>query len=366
MFVDDELFFPLGIYLSDVKESDLVEVNKTHFNVILPYSQLDKKVMDMIYTTQQGKLKVIYSLKSLYTLDSEKCSDLNEEENYVKFVNKVNEFKDHPNLLSWYINDEYPFCLNRNLRNRTLSIHELDPNYPSYSVLCYPQEVNQLMNSTDIMGLDMYPIGVSSIKKVYEYNEIAYNQILESKPMIPVVQIFDWAYYYWNRGQTDFESSPPTLEEMRNMSWQTLVAGGKGIIFYSFLDLFRMNEISPFENRWKDIIEFTNEIWKYKDVILSIDKVDEIEYNQNYNVKYKQWKYNNSYYVVFVNLERNEEICKINLLDKYEINKEFGLGTFKENGTEIILNLESIDVIMMKFTEIRKQYSNNSEEEENL
>ena len=246
MFVDDELFFPLGIYLSDVKESDLIEVNKTHFNVILPYSQLDKKVMDMIYTTQQGKLKVIYSLKSLYTLDSEKCSDLNEEENYVKFVNKVNEFKDHPNLLSWYINDEYPFCLNRNLRNRTLSIHELDPNHPSYSVLCYPQEVNQLMNSTDIMGLDMYPIGVSSIKKVYEYNEITYNQILESKPMIPVVQIFDWAYYYWNRGQTDFESSPPTLEEMRNMSWQTLVAGGKGIIFYSFLDLFRMNETSPF------------------------------------------------------------------------------------------------------------------------
>ena len=74
-----------------------------------------------------------------------------------------------------------------------------------------------------------------------------------------------------------------------------------------------MDKISPVEDRWKDIIEFTDEIWKYKDVILSIDKVNKIEYIQNNNVSFRQWKYNNSNYIAIVNLEREKEIFKINL-----------------------------------------------------
>ena len=37
MFVNGELFFPFGIYLMTVKESDLKLINKTHLNFILPY-----------------------------------------------------------------------------------------------------------------------------------------------------------------------------------------------------------------------------------------------------------------------------------------------------------------------------------------
>ena len=59
MLVNGELFFPFGIYLTTVKESDLMLINKTHLNSILSYRILDKKTMDMIYTTQKGKLKVL-------------------------------------------------------------------------------------------------------------------------------------------------------------------------------------------------------------------------------------------------------------------------------------------------------------------
>ena len=37
-------------------------------------------------------------------------------------------------------------------------------------------------------------------------------------------------------------------------------------------------------------------------------------------------------------------------MDKYDIYKEFGLGTFKKNRTEIIINLEPIDVIMIRYS----------------
>ena len=109
--------------------------------------------MDMIYTTQQGKLKVLYTLNNLYNWDWNNSINLNEEESYKKFIDKVNEFNDHPNLLAWYIDDEIPYFFNKYLRNRTLSIHQIDQNHPSFTVIFTPGETNPLMNTTDIMGI---------------------------------------------------------------------------------------------------------------------------------------------------------------------------------------------------------------------
>ena len=68
------------------------------------------------------------------------------------------------------------------------------------------------------------------------------------------------------------------------------------------------------------------------------------------NVTFGQWKYNNNNYIVVNNLERKKDILKIDLLDNYNIHKEFGLGSFKKDGTKIIFNLEPIDVIMIKYS----------------
>ena len=103
-------------------------------------------------------------------------------------------------------------------------------------------------------------------------------------------------------------------------------------------------------DRWKDIVEFTDQLWKYKDVILSIDKVNRIEYVQNYNVTFGLRKYNNINYIFVNNLEREKEIFKINLMEKYNIYKEFGLGKIKINGNEITFYLEPIDVKMIKYS----------------
>ena len=286
MFVNDELFFPFGIYATDGSEKDLMIINRTRLNIISS-SLITKKKMDKIQETQQGKIKVIFSLNPLYNLDTRTLTDLNEEENYKTFKGKINEVKDHPTLLAWYINDEKPYIYNEIFRNRTLSIHNLDPNHPSYTVTNYPSEFNFLMNTSDILGLDKYPIGTYPIRYVHSFNDETNYQMLEAKPMIPVVQIFDWAYHYWNRyGHPEFESAQPSFQDMLSMSWQAFVAGGKGLVYYGLYELLKMNDITPFEDCWKDVIELTENIWKYKDVILSIDKVDKIEYTQNLNVTF--------------------------------------------------------------------------------
>ena len=213
--------------------------------------------MGMIYNKLKGKIKVMYSVKDMYTYDKPTCTDLKEEENYEKFVQKIKEFKDHPLLFSWYVKDEIISCFNKNIRNRTLTIHELDPNHPTYTVTGLVNHTNGLMNSTDFIGMAQYPIGSNEMRTVYDYNIGVNKEILYGKFTLPVIQIFDTAYYYWNRN-IEFNSTPPTLQEMKCMSWQGLAAGGKGMLFYSYFDLVRMNHVSSFKDRWKEVIEFTN------------------------------------------------------------------------------------------------------------
>ena len=357
MHVNGELFFPFGTSLFYVQQSDLALLNKTHMNCICPAWILDKRLMDMIYTTQQGKIKVIYGINQMYKLDGRNCINLkDEEEDYKQFIDKINEFKDHPNLLGWYIDDEMNTCFNKYLRNRTNSIHQLDPNHPSFTVLCYPGESNALMNTTDVMGIDNYPIGAGIIRDIFYVNDITYKEVLKAKLYISAIQIFDWGFLQKYGGQPDYKSCPPTLQEMKSMSWQGLVAGAKGILFYSLWEFIEQDK-SNVEERWKDVIKFTDEIWKYKDVILSIDKVDKIEYINNYNVSFRQWKYNKTNYIAIVNLERSKESFKINLLKDYRVKKEFGLGNYKKKGSELIFNLEPIDVVMISFVENSKSNS---------
>ena len=84
-------------------------------------------------------------------------------------------------------------------------------------------------------------------------------------------------------------------------------------------------------------------------MILSVEEVPNIEYKENINVAFRQWKYNEYNYIVIGILERNNEIFEMNLLNKYKIIKEFGLGTFKQKKNNITFYLEPIDTIMIKY-----------------
>ena len=368
MFINNTLFFPFGIFMMETFQGYLKIVNQTHFNLVLPYWNLNRKDLDYVYTTQNGKIKVIYNVKDIADFDFDKCIASNEEENYIKFKDTINELKGSPALIGWYINDEIPHCFNKYLRNRTLTIHELDPEHPTLSVLYHRSDFYNLMNSSDIMGFDQYVIDNQvnqPIRNVYDRAILKYNNMLEAKPFWSVIQIFDQAYEEWKewgKNNTEYESNPPTLQEMKSMSWQGFAAGAKGIIFYSFFSLWALKNKTniTFEERWEDVIEFTDEIWKYKDVILSIEEIDEIKYENNTNVAFKQWKYNDSNYIVIVNLERTNQIFTINNCEL--VNKEFGLGTIKNIGNNLIFYLEPIDVIMIKYkikNDIKENEDNN-------
>ena len=280
MFINNELFFPFGLYVPYGYEKELKEINRTHLNFILPcyecYRKSIRKTLDMINTTQKGRIKVLFHVKQIFEINTDTCEVLNEEEDYRTFVDTINEFKNNSLLIGWYINDEMPECFIDHIRNRTLTIHELDPDHPTVSVSNTRKHPKEFLNTTDVFGMDCYPIGYNNKTEsvnCFKFHNETYNQLLKSKPMWPVPQIFDWT----GVPQHGTKTRPPTLQEMKCMSWQAFIAGARGMIFYSIIEIIGMNKTTPFESRWKDVIELTDQIWEYKDMILSIEKVDRIE-----------------------------------------------------------------------------------------
>ena len=162
-----------------------------------------------------------------------------------------------------------PECFYEHLWNRTLAIHELDPDYPTIYVLI--GESQYFINSTDELGGDCYPIGhknnTENINCYNHYNK-GYNGLLKSKPMWAVPQLFDWSV----STKEVIKALPPTLQKMKCMIWQALVSEAKGLLFYSIMEIYQMDKITPFETRWKDVIDLIVQILEYKDMILFIEK----------------------------------------------------------------------------------------------
>ena len=149
------------------------------------------------------------------------------------------------------------------------------------------------------MGLDYFPIGIGEIREITSVIGRDCEEQL-GKPNIPSLQLNDPYVANLVGGSYSGEPTPPSLQEMTNMNWQALALGATGFFYYSFLGVYLMDKITPMTERWKDIIEFTEQLWKYKDIVLSIDKVNKIKYVQNINITFEQRKYNNSNYIFLI------------------------------------------------------------------
>ena len=91
-----------------------------------------------------------------------------------------------------------------------------------------------LLNTNDFIGVDNYPIGGAEIRQVTNFNGKE-NEEPIGKPNIPTLQIYDTYAYSKNESE---KPHPPTLQEMKNMSWQALALGARGLFFIHLMRYF--------------------------------------------------------------------------------------------------------------------------------
>lgn len=230
LIADGLPFFPVGFYCRPVL--DLPEQEVTNgFNLIGPYQSnlpegLAERKEYMDRCARVG-MKVQYSVNSLVGSghNGAKGLDMTEDEKLEILKSEVIAFRDHPALLSWYINDEPdgqgrpPSLIERAYQ----AVKELDPYHPVSVVLMLPSKFYLFRNSMDIAMTDPYPIP-GPVAMVEEY----LSQMNRDFPFEKSIWLVPQAF-----GGQEMWTREPTANEIRLMTYLGLINGVKGIQYYT-------------------------------------------------------------------------------------------------------------------------------------
>ncbi len=284
---DGKPFFPLGWY-DDASIGHLNEIIDSPFNCILNYGTNLKpkdymlKYMDKM---QQHGLKLIYCMNDVYPtatyLKDKAWEGIKGNENIVPAVIKA--YRTHPAILAWYLNDEIPRALAPKMKNYYMDVRNADPNHPCYIVLCNMSELKYFPDTTDIMGVDPYPIPSNPITTVSQWMDDANVSVHGHKPTWLVPQAFAWYQYGAinpNRGHVPSAEElktgrAPTYDESRCMTYLALTHGAKGLIYYCYYDL---RVLPHYKEIWTGMKKLGQEVKTLSPVLLSPSDLGTVAY----------------------------------------------------------------------------------------
>lgn len=232
---DGNVIFPLGLYISQVTDTELQNIKNAGFNTVInTYYGKDGSAInaDKFLTRANAKgLKVIQGIETFhsYRYDFPTATGKTGAELTTTMVNTL---KGKAGLLGWYFQDEAPLDQIPQLEERYKLVKSLDSNHPVYSVTNLPNDAWRFWNSTDVIGVDPYPIPTESISQTYGKLSYVEQSFGSSKPTWAVTQSFDWSIY---NGGPNVE---PTGTQKKCMAYLALIAKSKGLMLYSYQDNF--------------------------------------------------------------------------------------------------------------------------------
>jgi hypothetical protein len=224
VLIDRRPFFPLGFYhvswgvSSKEQIKHLEEIAAAGFNVVHA-SANDWKSYET-FLNRASELGV-------YIL-SEHNSDPLEFVNY---------FKTNPAILAWGMADDVDNGKRDPAEVQALhrKIRTADPNHLTY-ISGYSKDLQRFVQCANIVGRQSYPIRHHSSAELSSvYPAMAEIRSSMSNPsqqtLFANLQVFPWSVA--KPGQI---GSVPALSEVRNMTFQSLLAGAKGILYYTYFD----------------------------------------------------------------------------------------------------------------------------------
>mgnify|MGYP004397161139 CR=1 FL=1 len=137
------------------------------------------------------------------------------------------------------------------MRARHELIKKLDPAHVSYSVLDQAPQIEEYVGISEALGVDVYPWH-GSLSDNLTQSYAAFDFLLtsikgrEDRVGICVPQYFGWQNYDGNPAYT-----LPPAAAMRAMAFGGIARGCKGLLLYSYYDLFQTTspEDAPYQNR---------------------------------------------------------------------------------------------------------------------
>ena len=257
ILVDGQPFFPLGMYTSPMSKEHLARYREAPFNCLMQYGSPTSEQMQSF---RAAGLKVIYDIASQY-------GAADKGTNHVRWA--VNKFKQHPSLLAWYLYDEQPTARIPVLEARQRLVESLDSDHPTWCAQDIFSETRHYLGACDVFGGDPYPVSAKPIALATEAIRTETKGLMGMRPIWQVVQAFGWN---WIQDSQANRQRRPTEAEIRNMAWQALAGGARGLIFYSYGYLCRdMPRRDPVEVLWPELVRIAREIKDHERMLLAVD-----------------------------------------------------------------------------------------------
>lgn len=261
--------FPLGIYNNLLGDEHLQRIAAAGFNTVLNYNYGARKDPLILFAqARKHDLWVIYSLKDFYAGTRFAPPNVDSYPALTQWY--VEQLKLQPNLLAWYINDELGPEYLPEIERQHQQIKLLDPNHPTFQVLDRINSLDAYLNSSDIIASDPYPVGKDpDLTRTLRYTERTMAATHGIKGGWVVIQIMDHAAYNPQR-----LPHLPTEQEIRSQAWSALIGGARGLLFYSYTDLFYLQKrgqfsLREFERNWQGIAAVSQEIAHFSPYLLS-------------------------------------------------------------------------------------------------
>lgn len=233
LIVNRRPFFPFGFYCYSPVESTLLEDEIIRgFNMISPY----QKIMPETFADRKAYMdrcaeigmKVHFNLLSVSGGGGvgSKIYGIDTEEKKKRLLEEIAAFRDHPALLGWYIADEpngYKIPP-AELEKIYETVRQADPWHPVSIVFMAPFTASRkYADALDIVMADPYPLPDLPASMVGEVAGQLKKEFNGKRPVWMVPQAFGGGEN-WKR--------EPTVNELRSMTWQSIINGATGIQYF--------------------------------------------------------------------------------------------------------------------------------------
>lgn len=231
LIVNRKPFFPFGFYCYSPVNLKLPEEEIVKgFNMISPYQNIHPQTISerKAYMDRCAEIgmKVHYNLLSVSASTGPKADTIPEDEKNRRLVTEVKAFMNHPALLAWYISDEpNGFKIPPEVLEKVYkTVNTIDPWHPISMVFMAPFMASRKYSAAfDIVMADPYPVPTQPISMVDNLAKQLRTEFKGKQPQWMVVQAFGGGEW-WER--------EPTFQEIRSMTWQSVVNGSTGIQYF--------------------------------------------------------------------------------------------------------------------------------------
>lgn len=274
----------------------------------------------------------------------------NSQEDDQKIAGLVNQFKSHPALLCWEMEDEPAFTWNSpNLRispNQMLQTYQLiKKNDPKHLVITNQAPVNLVSTlqkytpSTDVVSCDVYPViprGIQPeyalypdgfqgdllntyISQVGEYVDKMKKVVNNSKPVFMVLQGFAWEMLRPENQRDSKMILYPTFAESRFMAFDAIVHGATGIIYWGTDFTPQPSEFIDNLNRVTRELSELQQMLAAKSIHFPVEtEYHDLRYSVDRGIEFTAKKFQGKTYLITVNADKNPVEITLGKLQQYK------------------------------------------------